>query len=155
MIQNHFTATGIVFNPQGKVLMIKHRKLKVWLPPGGHIDANELPHEACKREVFEETGVTVEVLSASASVGIGHEAHCQELPTPFVILLEDIEKNGTHNHIDMVYICRTTGDDALQQNQQETEGIGWFTPAEVAKLDTFNNVIKSISAASRKIEGAI
>ena len=43
---NHFTATGFVFNESGKILMIKHKKLGVWLPPGGHIDENELPCKA-------------------------------------------------------------------------------------------------------------
>ena len=42
---NHFTATGIVFNSKKQVLMIFHNKLQVWLPPGGHIEENEIPEE--------------------------------------------------------------------------------------------------------------
>jgi len=57
MIANHFTATGIVFNQKREILMIHHNKLQVWLPPGGHIDENELPTDAVLREVFEETGM--------------------------------------------------------------------------------------------------
>ena len=57
MVHNHFTATGLVFNNSGEILMIKHKKLGVWLPPGGHIDENELLCEAVIREIFEETGI--------------------------------------------------------------------------------------------------
>ena len=60
---NHFTATGIVFNSAKQVLMIFHKKLQVWLLPGGHIEENELPDDAVLREIYEETGVKAEILS--------------------------------------------------------------------------------------------
>jgi len=147
MTQNHFTATGIVFNPKGEVLMMKHKKLGVWLPPGGHIDENELPCDACLREIFEETGVKAEIISSSPQIGLANDAHCKELAQPFVILLEDIEKTWQHNHIDLVYICRADAD-ALIKNEAEADDIGWFTPDEVRKLDTFNNVRRVIAQAA-------
>jgi 8-oxo-dGTP pyrophosphatase MutT (NUDIX family) len=39
--------------------MLKHKKLGKWLPPGGHIEPNELPDDAACREVLEETGLKV------------------------------------------------------------------------------------------------
>lgn len=54
-----FTAAGCLIH-EGKVLLIKHKKLGIWLNPGGHIDEGELPHEAAEREFYEETGVFVE-----------------------------------------------------------------------------------------------
>ena len=47
---------------EGKVLLHLHRKLGMWLPPGGHIEKDELPDEAAVREVLEETGVKVELV---------------------------------------------------------------------------------------------
>jgi 8-oxo-dGTP pyrophosphatase MutT (NUDIX family) len=41
------------------VLLHLHRKLGMWLPPGGHIERDELPDDAAVREVFEETGLRV------------------------------------------------------------------------------------------------
>ncbi len=36
---------------EDRVLLLWHRKLSMWLPPGGHIDLHELPDEAAVREV--------------------------------------------------------------------------------------------------------
>ncbi|MFI5083488.1 MAG: NUDIX domain-containing protein [Streptosporangiales bacterium] len=47
----HFTASGIVLSHDEQVLLIKHRKLGMWLYPGGHIEPNEDPVQAVLREV--------------------------------------------------------------------------------------------------------
>ena len=47
---------------EGKVLLHLHRKLGMWLPPGGHIERDEIPDDAAVREVFEETGLNVELV---------------------------------------------------------------------------------------------
>ncbi|MFH1779835.1 MAG: NUDIX domain-containing protein, partial [Candidatus Micrarchaeota archaeon] len=58
-LKKDFTATGFVVNPEKtNVLLIFHKKLGLWLPPGGHINEGEMPHEAVLREVKEETGVS-------------------------------------------------------------------------------------------------
>ena len=41
----------------GRVLLIHHRRLGVWLPVGGEIEAGETPLEAARRELTEETGL--------------------------------------------------------------------------------------------------
>lgn len=55
----HFTASGFVLHPDGdRVLLIRHRKLGIWLQPGGHIDAEDAsPLEAARREIGEEAGL--------------------------------------------------------------------------------------------------
>ncbi len=48
-----FTASVyIVF--KNKVLLHKHKKLGIWLQPGGHIELDEDPNEAALREAKEE-----------------------------------------------------------------------------------------------------
>lgn len=42
---------------EGKVLLIHHRRLAKWLPPGGELEPDETPLEAAARELFEETGL--------------------------------------------------------------------------------------------------
>ena len=140
MIKNHFTATGLVFNEKKEILMIYHNKLKVWLPPGGHIDENELPCTAVIREIFEETGIKAEIIPNKKGIDP------IELDMPFTILLEDIEGNGTHNHIDLVYLCRAITTDLLPQ-EAEVSGIGWFSPEDAMQLKTFDNVKHCIAKA--------
>ena len=143
MIKNHFTATGIVFNSKKEILMIHHNKLQVWLPPGGHIEANELPDNAVLREIFEETGIRATIINKKRELSLDYS---MELEIPFVILLEDIEGDGTHNHIDMIYLCKAINEDYVLQ-ETEVHGIGWFTLDQIKELNTFDNVIKTISQA--------
>src|SRR4051812_40919963 len=51
-------AFSIAVHPryQGRVLVILHKRLGKWLPPGGELAEGETPLEAAKRELFEETG---------------------------------------------------------------------------------------------------
>jgi 8-oxo-dGTP pyrophosphatase MutT (NUDIX family) len=57
----HVTASAVVLNRSGDVLVHRHKRLGVYLQPGGHIDGNESPEQAATRELFEETGVTLDV----------------------------------------------------------------------------------------------
>jgi 8-oxo-dGTP pyrophosphatase MutT (NUDIX family)/ribosomal protein S18 acetylase RimI-like enzyme len=52
----HVTASAIVTSQAG-VLLHLHKRLAMWLQPGGHIDAGEMPWEAARRETLEETGL--------------------------------------------------------------------------------------------------
>ena len=53
------TAAAIVVDPQGRVLLLKHRFRPGtgWGIPGGFIDAGEQPAEAVRRELREEVGL--------------------------------------------------------------------------------------------------
>lgn len=55
----HFTAAGYVLSADlSQVVLIRHRRLEAWLPPGGHIDPEDTDVvAAAMREVKEETGV--------------------------------------------------------------------------------------------------
>ena len=57
-MKKQFT-TSVYILHQGQVLLLMHPKLKKWLPPGGHVEENESPPEAAKREVKEETGLEI------------------------------------------------------------------------------------------------
>ena len=55
----HVTASGIVVGRRGTVLH-RHKRLGIWMQPGGHIDPGETPGEAARREATEELGLAVE-----------------------------------------------------------------------------------------------
>jgi 8-oxo-dGTP pyrophosphatase MutT (NUDIX family) len=60
-MERQFTATVYII-AENKVLLLMHPKVQKWLPPGGHLEANEIPSECAKREALEETGLTVELI---------------------------------------------------------------------------------------------
>ena len=55
IMKRHYTATALIVE-NNSVLLHLHEKIKLWLPPGGHVELNEDPIQAVTREVFEETG---------------------------------------------------------------------------------------------------
>jgi len=52
----HVTGSAVVVGPRGTVLHL-HKRLGRWMQTGGHLEAEELPHEAALRESEEETGL--------------------------------------------------------------------------------------------------
>jgi ADP-ribose pyrophosphatase YjhB (NUDIX family) len=57
-----FTVEAFVVH-HNRVLLIYHKQLQKWLPLGGHIELNEDPEQALVREITEESGLEVEILS--------------------------------------------------------------------------------------------
>ncbi len=102
-VKRHFTATGFVVDGS-RTLLHWHKRLQQWMPPGGHIEADEDPVQAVLREIREETGLVTEVISTRDAVPF---AYPEQLPPPYTILVEDIPGPGEpHKHIDMIYFCR-------------------------------------------------
>lgn len=90
-----------------RTLLHWHRKLDTWMPPGGHIEEEEEPIEALLREIREETALEAEVVTEFRE----HDfTSPRQLPPPRVILVEDIGgPNPDHQHIDLIYFCRSLG----------------------------------------------
>ncbi len=56
-------AIGIVFNEdKSAILLILRRDVPVWVLPGGGIEANETAEEGVIREVWEETGLRIQIV---------------------------------------------------------------------------------------------
>jgi ADP-ribose pyrophosphatase YjhB (NUDIX family) len=117
-ITRDFTATTFVVHEQ-RTLLLLHRKLGKWFPPGGHIDPHELPDQAAIREVLEETGLEVELLARGSQLG-----NVLVLPQPYCILLEDISPR--HQHIDLIYFARVCGG-SLAYPEREAQAARWLT----------------------------
>lgn len=137
-IEKHFTATGVVLDGRGRTLLIKHKKLGIWLCPGGHIEPNETPDEAVLREIWEETGVKCCILPNGECHEFADRA-AAFLATPRHVLLEDIGFTGKHMHVDLVYYCLAESGEPIA-NQRETAGIGWFTKEQLTAIHTYENV---------------
>lgn len=104
-LTRHFTATVYVVS-DGAVALHEHKRLGKWLPPGGHLDRAELPHEAAVREVREEIGQEVELLATAE--GPASET-VEPLPEPQQFQLADVnvcDGEVGHQHMDFVFYAR-------------------------------------------------
>jgi ADP-ribose pyrophosphatase YjhB (NUDIX family) len=121
-----FTVATFVYW-QGKTLLHRHQKLGLWLPCGGHIEANELPDDAAVREVLEESGVPI-VLRGERALDV---ATPRQLIKPEGIQLERID--ACHEHIDLVYFAEPVASyDGYLLKGDPT--LGWFNPAALEGL---------------------
>ena len=100
-MERHFTVSGFIVE-EGRTALHWHRRLQLWLPPGGHVDPNEDPAQAVVREVREETGITAEIVPHQPLFLFSNVA---QLPPPMSIIVADVA-DGPHQHIDMVYALR-------------------------------------------------
>ena len=128
--ERHFTATTFII-ANGRVLLLRHKKIGTWLPPGGHVEPNELPHETAMREAMEETGIKIELLheknfEKQQEFLAKHNDRTTIIPRPWKVLLEKIADN--HFHIDLTYIAK-----ANTTNVRSNEGheLKWFTEKEL------------------------
>ncbi|MFT3891452.1 MAG: NUDIX domain-containing protein [Anaerolineales bacterium] len=56
-------SAGVVFNEQGQILLVRmtYQRFHPWGIPGGGLEYGEQPEVAVVREMFEETGMKVEI----------------------------------------------------------------------------------------------
>jgi len=129
----HFVATCYVVC-EGATLLHRHEKLDMWLPPGGHVDRDELPHETALRETYEETGLRPDIV---ADAGPYDTDQASSLPRPAAFLLEDIDVHAdgrvAHQHIDFVYLATVDSREItpVGRDEADADAWSWFTPADL------------------------
>ena len=116
----HATGSAIVIGPRG-VLLLKHKRLGLWLQPGGHIDPGETPWDGARREAQEETGLEVSFAEVGAD-GVPALVHV------------DVHPGGRgHTHLDLRYLV-VTGDVDPCPPEGESQEIDWFDwPAAIER----------------------
>ncbi|MFC7098571.1 NUDIX hydrolase [Halobaculum marinum] len=133
----HFTATVYLVN-DGATALHLHERLGIRIPPGGHVDRDELPHQAALREAREETGLDPTLVDDTEQV----DAPAGEtLPAPRHTMLYDINvhDDGTvgHQHIDSIYFASVDSRDVDPAGDDEVgaERWDWYTPADLRESD--------------------
>ena len=113
-MKQHFTCTGFLVDGD-RTLLLWHQRLQAWVPPGGHLEANEDPLSAVLREIREETGLEAEVLSLGQTFPFSYPG---QIAPPYTILLEDSPEPGEpHKHMDLIYFCRPANNASLRPPQ--------------------------------------
>ena len=100
--------TGIVFDAEGRVMLLRHtfRRRYPWGLVSGWVNRGERLEDALRREVDEETGLTV---------GVGP--------------LFRVRKDRLHLAVEAVYLCRLEGGEFRASN--EITAIDWRRPDDL------------------------
>ncbi|MGZ4764386.1 MAG: GNAT family N-acetyltransferase [Ilumatobacteraceae bacterium] len=113
----HVTASAIITGDAGVVLH-RHKRLGMWLQPGGHIDADELPWDAARREAVEETGLPVTPVEVDPATLLHVDVH----PGP-----------RGHTHLDLRY--RFTAPAVTPAPPAgESPDVAWFSWSEAIAI---------------------
>ncbi len=139
--EKHFTTSVFILSQEEtpRVLLVDHKKLKVWMPPGGHVDPDENPFDGAMREVMEETGIDIRPFIAAPQ---RISDMVVSFPKPEYLYEELMPAHGDdpeHVHIDCVYIFRIPHQEP-QLNAGESHGIRWFTREEALAVALFDDV---------------
>ncbi len=130
---------GYLFH-RDKVLLIHHAKSGMWLPVGGHIEENETPDEAVRREFKEEVGLEVEPLGKKDLVK--DENTKENLTQPFHVNLHNV---GDHDHCCFYYVCKPVGEVNVDMNKDEVQDYEWFSREEIESDDRISDTGKDIA----------
>ncbi len=149
-MEKHFATSGFVTNKDyTKILMVYHKKLNIWVIPGGHLEPNELPEDGAIREVLEETGVEAEILDCSnVSLELAGDKE-YSIMGPMMMLSEKIPAHGDkpeHIHMDFIFLCQADDKKPLKKQEDEVNDVKWMTLQEVMESGTFDSV-KEIAKA--------
>ena len=112
----HVTASALVVSHDRRAVVLhRHKRLGLWLQPGGHIEPGETPWDAAVREATEETGLAVTLVSTGL-------AHVDVHPGP-----------RGHTHLDLRYLL-TSPMVPPTPPAGESQDVRWFEWAEAVAM---------------------
>jgi len=123
-----FVATAYVVY-KDKVLLHLHKKLKIWIGVGGHIELDEDPNQTIIREVKEEAGLDVTILDPHKTlVTLKDYVEKQRgLISPVSMNIHSI--TDTHEHIDLVYYATSETDTVVPESPEMI--FRWFSKEDL------------------------
>jgi len=121
-------ALGVIANKDNKFLLLK-RGENCWAAgkyglAGGKIEDDESPEDACKREVYEETGIKLDNIIKRLTIERTYD---------------DVL------NVEHIFADRFNGDDSDVKLNGEHTAYGWYTMQEIQKMETVPNLIEYIS----------
>lgn len=113
--------------------LVWHPRLECWLPPGGHVEAEESPAEAAVREVAEETGLAARLVPGPAlplPPGFPHRVQVAPWWTVEMRAGRDNHTPERHVHVDHTFLAVVT---ETEPDTEPGHRVRWFTESELAE----------------------
>ena len=111
------SAAAAICDDAGRVLMGLHSDRRIWVVPGGLIEPGETPSDGAVREVWEETGLIVELTGVLGVYG-GKE------------LLIDYANGDLASYVATVFRARIAGGE-MRADGEEILDLRYFSRAEI------------------------
>lgn len=92
-------------------LLVDHINAGLWLPSGGHVEADEHPAETVRRECIEELGIAADFLYDAPQ---------------FLTVTETVGATAGHWDVSLWYVLQGKRDQALNFDADEFNSIQWF-----------------------------
>jgi 8-oxo-dGTP pyrophosphatase MutT (NUDIX family) len=128
----HLTASAFVLAPErDAVLLIFHRKLGIWVQPGGHVEAGDVDLEAAaRREVAEEVGLVIPDGPPAPIFDLDVHAIPQRKNEP------------AHEHFDVRFCLQAPTRDFLVGD--EVADARWIELSKIDQLTTDESVLRPV-----------
>lgn len=122
----HFTASAFVLREGGtglEILLLLHRKLGLWLQPGGHADGCENLAQVAEQELKEETGLSGELLLEGKIFDVD------------VHMIPPRAHEPEHKHYDVRFLFYAESNQPYWSNH-ESHALKWFAPKDILECST-------------------
>ncbi len=130
----HVTGSSWVVNPnRTHALMLHHRKLGLWLQPGGHADGDTDIHNVVIKETSEESGIAVKDIKL-----LNHDIFDVDIHTIYASQYDD-----RHEHYDIRFLLEI--DDTLMiPGNDESHQIGWVALKNIPQFNNFRSLYRMV-----------
>jgi len=115
-------------DPTPKLLLHQHKRYRLLLPPGGHVEADEHPWLAVLRELREEAGIVPDQLQVLLPPGF--TAGPGRFPVPIALDVHEVEAGWAHTDLGFAFVI--AGSPRLAPEPGESLELHWLPVAEVA-----------------------
>ena len=120
-MEGHLTGSAMIIESSyERVLVMLHKKLGIWLQPGGHADGEGYLSNVAFREAFEETGINNLALWTTA---IDCDVH--KIP--------EFGDEKEHFHFDLTYLLLAPEKAVIKRNHESTD-MRWVPLEELKAL---------------------
>ncbi|MCF7852587.1 MAG: NUDIX hydrolase [Simkaniaceae bacterium] len=124
----HLVSYCILYDRQHrKILLVDHIKAELWIPPGGHVDLDEHPQEAAKRELKEELGISLPLLSSDPL---------------FINVTPSQGLYSMHTDVTLWYVFEAEIDMMFQIDQREFIDAAWFHLSNIPTQRSHDSIVR-------------
>jgi 8-oxo-dGTP pyrophosphatase MutT (NUDIX family) len=133
-LEGHITGSAFITYKNNRILLMHHKKLDIWVQPGGHSDGDPNTLNVALREGEEETGLQ-DLYAVSDDI---FDIDIHQIP--------ERKQEPAHLHYDIRFLLKTDHPESIIINHESNQ-LRWFDDATFEAL----KLPESVTRMKRKI----